>query len=663
MSFQEMFGMDVHSDSEGKLEVVCAKYEETKKTDWKELFSGFTELYAITFSSGMRFVNQVVEQFEYAEVIFGCENIVDDGFAVLMASQIASIKNVLKGKSATNLASMIEKEKLKLFVSRDTKSHEKIFILKAEDGRTRVITGSANMSASAFCGLQRENILCFDDPGAFNHYMDIFESFRESCADYIALDTVQRSIVEPGYLEDHIEEVPIIKTIDKKQIVMIEDKGADQYEEAEIVVSVKGLEKELKPMIRKPKKEKGKILLTGELTRSFKKEYKTYREEKKIRQKRLPKLHLDFENRSMKFNDKEINMQPTKEQVSSDIKCLLTYLDSLNCFYGDYAQSQKDYFSFMNWYFASPFLPYLRHVASRTNYDMTPFPVVGIIYGDSNGGKSTFVRLLSKLMCGKKLPINVSSDFTSTQIENLKRGCEGVPINIDDLAKNQFSNHGEKVIKDDEWGLREGFVNYPAVVITTNKLAALPQDITKRTVTCHINTRLDKEEGAKNSKRINESMKAATNAFFAAYASRMFDAISKMEEEMKSSDDSYFPDVFSVSSEIISELIKECCGSVPQYVRILNYSDYFGAKAVGRSAMQKVMTAWKNEPKQFHIDKKNNKLIYSYPEQGRFYELMYIHQELPPALNAQLTARSIVMDLDKAREIFSCEFRKKLFLR
>lgn len=662
MSFQELFEPKDFSGLEKKLEVVYAEYKESRKTNWQELFEGFNELYAITFSSGMQFVSQIVEQLDYSEIIFGCENIVEDGFSVLMASQIANIKNILKGKSAARLANKIENNEMKLFVSRDTKSHEKIFILKAQDGRTRVITGSANMSASAFCGLQRENILCFDDLEAFHHYMDIFETFREQCADYIALDTVQHVLAEPEYFDDNIAEVPIVKTIEKKQIVVIEDNRDDQHEEAEIVVNIKGLEKELKPMLPKPKKENGKILLTGDMVRSFKKKYKPYREEKLVRQKRLPKLHLDYETRSVKFNDKEIDMQPSEQQIDSDIKCLLGYLNSLNCFYGDYEQSQKDYYAFLNWYFLSPFLPYLRYVANRTNYDMTPFPVVGIIYGDSNGGKSTFVRLLSKLMCGKKLPINASSDFTSTQIENLKRGCEGIPINIDDLAKSQFSNHGEKVIKDDEWGLREGFINYPAVVITTNKLAALPQDISKRTVTCHINTRLDKEEGAKNSKKINESMKTASNAFFAAYASRMFVAVLKMEEDMKASDDNYFPDIFAVSSEIICNMIKEHCETVPQYVRTLNYSDYFGAKAIGRTAMQKIMTAWKNEPKQFHVDKRNNKLIYSYPEQGRFYELAYIHQELPPALNAQLTARSIVMDLDVAREVFGCGFRKKFFV-
>ena len=84
---------------------------------------------------------------------------------------------------------------------------------------------------------------------------------------------------------------------------------------------------------------------------------------------------------------------------------------------------------------------------------VTLFPVVGVIYGESNGGKSTFLKMLSKLMCNAKIPLNATSDVTAKNIENLKRGCEGVPLNIDDLDRTQFQNHVGKIIKDDEWGI------------------------------------------------------------------------------------------------------------------------------------------------------------------------------------------------------------------
>ena len=125
----------------------------------------------------------------------------------------------------------------------------------------------------------------------------------------------------------------------------------------------------------------------------------------------------------------------------------------------------------------------------------------------------------------------------------------------------------------------------------------------------------------------------------------------------------YFPDIFEASSKILVDIISSSLDEQPAYVMQLSYADYFGDKAVGRSAMQKIMNAWKTEPNQFRVDKKSNTLTYTYPEQGRMYELAYIQQELPPILNARLTAKSIVMDYDQARKMFDNRFKKNFFLK
>jgi hypothetical protein len=306
-------------------------------------------------------------------------------------------------------------------------------------------------------------------------------------------------------------------------------------------------------------------------------------------------------------------------------------------------------------------MPYLRYVGSKNEHALTAFPVVGILYGDSNGGKTTFVNLLSKLMTGVKITPNSSNDFTSGNISNLKVACEGVPINIDDLAKAQYEAHFEKIIKDDGWGIYERYINYPAVVITTNKLPSLKADISKRVVTCRIDIKIDKESGAYNSKRINESMKQATNSLFCEYVHRMFEVIDKMEISMKNDDDQYFPDILKESSYILKSIIEEYCNELPDYVTNLSYSDYFGDLAIGKHAIDQIKTAWQNEPKSFKIEPKKNKLIYSYPESGRLYELKYLQDELPPALECKVISKSLVMNLDAAAEIFGEKFKKKIF--
>lgn len=660
MSLFDLVPEEMEKSSSGQLRVVKAQFIESAKLNWRDIFEGFDELYGITFSSGIAFMEKVMDMFEHVEMIFGCEDIVDDNIAAVMAMETKSVELIAKSKSAKKMAERIDDGSLVLSVSRDTKSHEKIFVLKSKEGKTRVVTGSANMSSSAFCGLQREDIVCFEDQEAYEHYKNRFDTFQQNCADNVNQKVLLALGEDPDYIRDNVEEVPIIRTIEKKKMVILEP-GESADTETEIIADIRGLEAEMKPMLPKQKKEDGKVVLTGEFTRAFRRKYTEHANVKKEKAKKLPKLHIDYENEKLLFNEKEMDLNPSAEQISSDLRCLENYMSSLSVFYGDWQQSQKDYYLFMNWYFASLFMPYLRYVGNKNNYEVTPFPVYGIIYGDSNGGKSTFIRLLSKLMCGTKIPMNSSNDFTSGNIESLKRACEGLPINIDDLAKAQYDAHYEKVIKDDTWGIAEGFINYPAVTISTNKIAAFKSDISKRTVVCFIGSTLDKESGAKNSKRINESMRQATAAFYCEYVRRMLGRVSEMVEEMKTSDDDYFPDIFNVSSLVLKEIFDEYSASTPEYVAVLSYSDYFGDKAIGKNAMKKIIVAWENDKKNFKIDKKRNTLTYTYEDSSRTYELKYIQQELPSVLEAKVVGSSIIMNLEKAGEVFDRTFKKRFW--
>lgn len=663
MDLFEVMPTELVTQPNTQLQVVKASFVEAKNSTWQELFEGYDEMYAITYSSGIQFMSTLLQRFEYAEVIFGYEDMVDDNVAAIMAVEAKMVEMITQSKGAIKMAQAMKEEKLKLFVSRDLKSHEKVFVLRAKDGRVRVITGSANMSASAFCGYQRENITYFEEQEAFDWYNERFIDFKEKCADNVNHHIVERMIAgENELLREKPDEIPILQTVKSKKIVVIE-KSEDETD-YEVIADIRNFQDELKPMLPKPQKN-GMTILTSEEFKPFRRKYTEHKQIKEFKDKKLPKLHIDYESKSMNFNGKVCVMTPDPNMIKSDLGCAINYLSSLSMFYGNVRQSQMDYFAFMNWYFASPFMPYLRYIASKNNYDVTPFPVVGIIYGDSNGGKSTFIKLLSKMMCGIKVPLNNSDDFTSSNIEKLKRGCEGLPIKIDDLAKLQYQNHFEKVIKDDEWGIRDYFINYPAIAITTNKLPAVSADISKRAIVCRIDTKIDKEVGVKNSKKVNESMRNATDSLYCEYVRRMFDQIDEMVEKMKAGADEYFPDIFEVSSSILVDIYHEHEDEhIPEYIRKLYYTDYFGNKAVGRSAIQKIILAWQNEPEQFEIDKKKNKLTYSYPEGGRTYELKYIFDELPPVLNAQLVSRSIIMELDKAYEFFEVDFKiKRWFIR
>ena len=197
------------------LDVVKMEYLECESLTWQELFSGFDTLHAITYSSGIGFVYQLLDMFANAEIIFGCDEVISYSLQEVMAYQNKLIERMktTAGKMKLDLISRIQDESLHFYVARTMLSHEKIYLLSAEDGRKRVIMGSANMSFSAFTGKQRENICYIDGDKAYDWYMSCYNELKESSTD---------EICEKAYLcsdsEENLEELPISRTIHVKKV-------------------------------------------------------------------------------------------------------------------------------------------------------------------------------------------------------------------------------------------------------------------------------------------------------------------------------------------------------------------------------------------------------------------------------------------------------------
>ena len=70
-----------------KLDVVQMEYKQAQSLTWKELFSGFDSIRAITFSSGINFVYELLDMFENAEIIFGYEGVMSFSVQEIFAYQ------------------------------------------------------------------------------------------------------------------------------------------------------------------------------------------------------------------------------------------------------------------------------------------------------------------------------------------------------------------------------------------------------------------------------------------------------------------------------------------------------------------------------------------------------------------------------------------------
>ena len=252
-NIQELSLFDFTEDTEPtkKLSIVEAEFKEIHTMNWEDLFQGFDEMYAITYSSGIDFISRVLPNFRNAEIIFGCEAVLEDNVAMVMSVQFSQLKFISKHKSAKMLAERIENKTLKLLVSREIKSHEKIYVLKADDGRVRVITGSANLSYSAFSGIQRENITYMDNESAYEYYREQFEQFKDECADNVEHTSISRIIADPDTaLDELIDIVPVAETIKVKKMVILEESENPEYI---IAADASNISKDIKPLVPKKK--------------------------------------------------------------------------------------------------------------------------------------------------------------------------------------------------------------------------------------------------------------------------------------------------------------------------------------------------------------------------------------------------------------------------
>ena len=642
------------------LEVISCAYNSNHRITWQELFNGYDELYAITFSSGIDFTAKLISKFEYAEIIYGCSEILNSQIATIIAAQRNIIEIISKSKSINTISRKVAGDQLKLYVSMDTNSHEKIFILRSKNGNTRVITGSANMSSSAFNGLQREEILYFDDEEAFKYFMERFDKFKEKCSNKIEQDTIKAVMADKSFLKDHIEDTPYLKEA-KERIQIDITKTQD---DVDYVADVKNTEKEIKDLLPKSKNKPNIISINADDVDKIRKNNREFLDRIK-RERNLPVLHADLENETLIFGKKVVNLNPGKELICNDIKSIVNFLNGFSMFNGNYEAAQRDYFAYLNWFFASIFIPELRLTAHRKGYSLYFFPIFGILCGPSNAGKTKLVELLSKLMTGETITPSGSDVFSSRELDKLRYNCEGVAIMIEDLAKTQYENNYEKIIKDDYYGMNDNRTHYPAVSITANKIQSLTQDATKRSVYFRTDITTDKETGAKNAKLVNDNIKTASNALFAEYFRRMIPIVRDMENKMMSGDTNYSPDILHESSKVLVDIFDSFSSNSsnmtsPDYVRVLSFSDYFGDKVVGRTAIEKIQNAWRNQKDNFSINKKDNKLSYTIPDSSS-YEIGYLVNELPSSLNAKKLGGTLIMELDQAREVFGINFKKGLF--
>ena len=286
---------------------------------------------------------------------------------------------------------------------------------------------------------------------------------------------------------------------------------------------------------------------------------------------------------------------------------------------------------------------------------MLPYPVFGLVYGQSKAGKTSFLETLLKMMIGQKTKLS-APDFTRSSIEALKRTVKGAPIIVDDLTNTRFNQHAIETIKNDHFGVSDQLLHYPAVVISANEdVKAVAPEVIRRTVICRVQAGLTNTE-VMRSNVVRTVQREIGTAFYREYLRRTLGVVADLLEALKDDHSECAPDILAASSQVLLDIFKDYSAQeLPSYIRVLTLEDYFSEKVTGSYAIKTIRSAWLTSRSSFALSEHANELRYN---AGAPYEADRILKELPETLRAHKSRDWVVMDLKVAREFFDVPFRK-----
>jgi len=547
-----------------------------------DLFRGFSSLRALTYSVSIPMITRLIQEigFEQLEVIYGHGGLINRTVEDVLSFQhvideehnSALVTGLDDGKRQALFNSVAAGE-TRLYVVKDAAiAHAKIYLLEDTDtNRRRVIVGSANLSEQALSGKQAETLLAFDDDdAAWKHYAAQYEAVRDTATSRLPVRTEQTPVLD-------LAEIPTLKEAlsdEGETGVTIYTPPAPAAEELTFPVMERKVER-VKPPIRKTVTDlkpdrSGNVTFNPRIIRQMIRVSRARAEENGTQENTW--LTINPDRTSMTLSNKLISLMPDWADVRSDAACWLEFFDNYNKgFAGDVPRLQRDYFTFMSWFYFSPLLCELRNTALTQDMFSFKHPMFAIVYGSSNCGKTSLIETLMTSMF--EFPrIVETAQFTRSNLRGLQQSYRRFPIVFDDITRDRFNRNGEEIIKDDSIPDTE----YPCFALSMNAEARnFKTEIVKRCLMIYTRTNLPGDRVVERNqlqRSVTSIRGRLTTSLYHEYLRRSITAINALDRA-----DAGDVDVLELSSGVLRVLIDEAKpdgAPLPQWCQQTSLVDY-----------------------------------------------------------------------------------------
>lgn len=438
-----------------------------------ELFRGYSSLRALTYSVSIPMITRMMQEigFDELEVIFGHAGLINRTVEDVLSFQhvIDDLQNEalvtgLDDDKRRALFDSVAAGETRFYVVKDAAiAHAKIYLLEdAETHRRRVVVGSANLSEQGFSGKQAETLLAFDDDdAAWKHYSAQYEAVRDTATSRLDLRAQQLTGID-------LAEIPVLKEAindEGETGVAIYTPPVSAAEELTFPIVERKVER-IKPAIRKTVTDlkpdrSGKVTINRRIVRQMIRVSRARAEENDTQENTWLTINPDRESITLSGN--AISLASDWAEVRNDAACWLEFFDNYNKgFAGDVPRLQRDYFTFMSWFYFSPLLCELRNTALTQDMFSFKHPMFAVVYGSSNCGKTSLMETLMTSMF--EFPrIVETAQFTRSNLRGLQQSYRRFPIVFDDITRDRFNRNGEEIIKDDSIPDTE----YPCFALST----------------------------------------------------------------------------------------------------------------------------------------------------------------------------------------------------